>query len=178
MVINSRPWQQHVHLISTIFQYYNTPQWPGKQPQSNRFYFTLSIRKFWHITEIKEKNPEYFIGVPTTPCASPSSRNTSSLRQWFSLISDGKCLDSRLWWWPETLGTVRLSISAGCTIPWVNGKGHREHLLWSRAHCASGEHWARTGYSSGHVFTERSKWKGKIARMFSITSLFSVPTLC
>lgn len=175
VIINSSPWQQHMYLISSEFQYYNTPQWPGKQPQSNRFYFTLSIRKFWHITEIKEKKPEYFVWVPTTPRASPSSWNTSSLMQWFSLISDGKCLDSLLWWWPQTVGTVRLSTSAICTIPWVNEKGHWEHLLRTRAHCASGEHWARPWYSSGHVFTE---WKGGIARMSSITSLFSIPTSC
>lgn len=62
----------------------------------------------------------------------PISRNIL-LEQWFVLISGSKCLDSLLWWWPQTVGTVTLSISAVCTIPWVNEKGNWEHLLWSRA---------------------------------------------
>lgn len=57
-------------LISTVVQYYNNPQWPGKQAQSNRFYFTLSMRKFWYI-RIKEKKTWnilfHFLQPPMTP---------------------------------------------------------------------------------------------------------------
>lgn len=70
---------------------------------------------------------------------------------------------------------ARLSISAVCTIPWVNKKGNPEHLPWASA---PGEPWARTCCSSGHIFIDRSKWKGGIPKAFcSLLRLCSGPNL-